>query len=136
MFAKLTGVWVDEASPPERPGAPRHVREAQAIEWPRGEDGTILLVLTDVLGRPVELDVAGGDSATLYVSWDLRSGPQTTLEAAAGADAGSFVFTLVPENTSNLDGPMIFSVTAVKGGLTQQVVPLGYFTIVQGAAPP
>lgn len=135
MYAELTGVWIDAPLPAEAFGVPLRARVAQAIEWPQGEDGTIVLTLTDVLGQPIALVLTGSDTVNLDIAWDLRSGPLQTIAGTQGADPGSYVFTLTPQTTSGYSGPLVFSVRAFMSGKLQQVVPVGYFTVSPGAYP-
>ena len=138
MYAAIVGRWITGELPPEGPETPSTARVPQPIDWPQGEDGTIALSVLDEFNQPVIFDIAGGDSLTLNIAYDLRGGAVQQLAAAPGTDAGTYVFTLTPTTTNDISGPMIYDVKGVKGTspkLTQQVVPLAYFTILPTASP-
>lgn len=128
----LIGIWPD-GGPALAAGLP--VTTAVQIDWPRGTDDTIDMVLVDRDGQPVDLAIGSGDSATLAIRTDITS--DVVVSAAAARNGpGSYTFSLASNATIDLAGFLVYDVWAVRSGSQRQVVSAGYFNITPRMIPP
>lgn len=127
MYVNLVGVWIAAQAVPNSLAPPR---TAVPIDWPRGEDGTIVVDVLDQNGQAVVLDLTPThDTIKFQLGLDFLTGALISLSgtATAGDRPGRYTFAMPGSQLSQYRGPLVYSVVVSKGGLTQQVVPPAYF---------